>query len=288
MASALEYAIHRVIREYDTAGERHLGIVKTYKTIYDVYRQLKDGAEHVDLRLPWNWFTHGPVMQYRYVSPDALQIGPSNQQSDGEAVFRPVSTGNLDAKNLPLDLRQLIDEQVAMSVSGFAKLKASQVTNKIYERYAPHPFELSFRKLARGFEQKDLDYDERDLALVNKVQSEFPFEEFPELVPLFVDWSAFMHMAIEENPKFLWDNPDIVKVFQKLYGSQMSLRYNANVEPLVPVWKKESDALREVVQLELSTKRWEFAPLSKVEGVTPLAAYREAVLEELNARAGIA
>ncbi len=93
MASGLEYAIHRVIREYAAQGETRLGIVKTYKTTFDVYRQLKNATPRLDLYLPWSWYIHGPVVRYRFISPDALQVGEPERRNDGEAPYRPVTTG---------------------------------------------------------------------------------------------------------------------------------------------------------------------------------------------------
>ena len=288
MASGLEYAIHRVIREYAAQGETRLGIVKTYKTTFDVYRQLKNATPRLDLYLPWSWYIHGPVVQYRFISPDALQVGEPERRNDGEAPYRPVTTGNLDYDNVSPSTRERIDEAVGLSVKEFADMTASDTTNRVYEKWAPHPFERSFRKLARGFDADEIDYDEKDLRTLDRVQQEFPYGEFPDLVPAFVDWSAFMRMAIERYPKFLWDRPGVVKGFQNTYGHRMSLDYNENVAPLIPSWKANYTAALELLQNDLTERRWELGSIVSGPRGDAFKGYRGAVLEDIQERAGLA
>ena len=261
MASALDYAIHRVIRSYNDNGENRLGVVKTYKTVFDVYRRLKAAPETFDLHLPWSWFIHGPVIQTGLLAPDTIQLEQPEGRSDGEDLFRRVTTRSIDVNRVQRVVRDLIDRQVAASVADFLELNAREVTNVIYERYAPHPFEITLRKLARGFDDHDLDYDDRDVRLIDLAQRQFPYEEFEDLVDTFVDWSSLMRLAVERYPKYLWDTPGIVKEFQRLYGFRMSLKYNEQVAPLVPEWHGEYVSLRPRMIANISESRRELSKL---------------------------
>lgn len=286
MASGLDYAIHRVIRSYNDNGENRLGIVKTYKTVFDVYNRLKEAPDSYDLCLPWSWFIHGPVIQTGLLSPDTIQVELPEGRSDGEDFFRRVTTRNLDTSRVPKPVRERIDVQVEKSVKDFLEMNAREVTNVIYDRYAPHPFEITLRKLVRGFDDRDLDYDDRDVRLIDLAQRQFPYDEFADLTAAFVDWSAMMRLAVERYPKYLWDTPAIVKEFQRLYGFRMSLKFNEHVAPLVPEWHGEYVSLRPRMIANISESRRELSKLVQPRDSDILSAYRDAFADELEERVG--
>ena len=262
---ALGYVTHCLLHEYQEKSGQHIGIVKWYKSMYELKERIKEREVKINIGLPWSWYIHGPVVEYYDMEGKMIQL--DEEQVGGEYTqISVLPIGKYNGEGINKSDKEIIAAEIESIVSEFYNLPHQKVTEIVYERRAKHPFDLIFRKFVKGFDKDRLDYSKRDLVAIPQLREKFPFDEFPRLSVIFSEWLAFVRLVIGAYPRYLYTTPRVIKDVQKAYGSCMSLKYHENIRDYVLAsWKEKNNIMHNELLDNLRIYKDTFFQLEKIK-----------------------
>ena len=283
MLSPSEYTASKIIRTFDEGADYKIGKVKFYKVGFTVHKELL--KKDRDIRLPWFWFKHGPEVDLDTFPEHVLSFGEPIEHPEW-GPYAPLITQVEDGDPIDFDkeMKNAIDEEVFGLYEIWRSLSGDDTRHEVYKRYSPHDFEIPFRKFCKGFKKEKLDYTSEDIVLLKQLRNLFPYDEFVDLVPVFLEWQAFVNTVITHSPKHIWVNPGLIKDFQSLYGWKMSVSYNQNRDPSKIHWSRNTyqSEVKQFCETMIALKR-AFYKNNIIQPETNefADALRESILEEL-------
>lgn len=218
----LDFSAYKLIKSFEGYGETY----RFNKFMYLLNKELK--KDGIDIKLPYAWYRHGIVVEFDNNNLNYLS--------------------SLDFSEIPNNFRNKIVKNIELLMKKYRYKKTDEINAEIYKE-APYKFQNNFREMLKIVNlwkegNKTLDnYFEGELSgLMKYIQNalnEFPFDDFNDLYPLFLEWENFLSQLIELD----YPNKEIAAFVEKFwftFTKKLRLLTNLNIDKTVlNEWEKE-------------------------------------------------
>jgi hypothetical protein len=198
----LAYSISALISAFDPYNEGKISQTKFYKLLYILSANLKNKG--IDIKLPYFWYRHGPVVPYSFLPEDIIELHSMNwSKHQGKLVV-------LRKREFPAvaaNKKETIDDAVAALLEQYNETKTPKIVSDVYAT-APYNFQRDYKEFIKHIDNKikyrdiicsvqDLKIKE-DIARLEKAVNFFDETQFPQIYDNLLQWKLIMKYSINQ------------------------------------------------------------------------------------------
>lgn len=240
----LEYAIDTLLKNFNPERKPVMAKYHFFKLMNLLDTRLK--KQEVDIKLPGYWYQYGFFIEIRFL--DAVLPRDFSK-------FYMINQNNIVPPLYPRrkydisdDIKLKIDSTVRWlwKKYGFKSNYGTKAKKESYEINAPYEFNTIFQEYIETANHKEVGFISRKESLepvLDKLLSEFPETDFPELYDTFLGWDDTTRLVLDCVPEKEQYNlvKKLMDLFWESYSKGVRIQYNQNI-PLPDIseqWKKE-------------------------------------------------
>lgn len=198
----LAYSISALIQAFDPYNVGQISQTKFYKLLYILSANLKETG--VDIKLPYFWYRHGPVVPYSFLPDGIIELRPMNwSKHQGKWV---VLRKRLFPKVVAVK-KETIDDAVASLWEKYNGAKTAKIVSDVYVT-APHNFQRDYKEFIKHIDNKikyrDIICSVQDLRVredINRLEKAvnlFDESQFPQIYDDLLQWKTIAKYCINE------------------------------------------------------------------------------------------
>lgn len=239
----LEYAIDSLLKTFNPERKPVMPQSHFFKLMNLLDTRLK--KQGVDIGLPGYWYKYGFFIEMRFLDAVLPRKFSEFYMISGTHVAPPRHPRrNYDIKE---EVKRKIDSAIhRLERYRFKSDYGAKAKRESYEINAPYKFNTSFQdyiEIASRTENGFLTKKENLEPVLDKLLSEFPEKEFPELYSTYLEWDDTVRLILdcvtEEKQGELIKK--LMELFWDTYSKGVRIKHNQNIPipGLVDQWKAE-------------------------------------------------
>ena len=243
----LAYSISALIFAFDPYNKGQISQTKFYKLLYILSSDLK--GKGIDIKLPYFWYRHGPVVPYAFLPEGIIELRPMNW---GKYQGKWVALRNRQfPKKVAASKKEIIDDAVAALWDRYNEARTYKIVSDVYVT-APYGFPRNYKDFIKHIETKIKHRDiicsvqelreKEDIARLEKAVDLFDESQFPQIYDDLLRWKTIMKYSISQlatiEPKFISNLSNIY--WDKLFCMFLKVKEYQNLpERLVVKWERD-------------------------------------------------
>jgi len=257
----LEYTIDTLLKTFNPDRKPIMKRAHFYKMMDIVDTKLK--KQKIDIRYPSYWYRYGSVTDFAYLD-QVIPKGFSGRYFDGEHIFFPSShrrTYDIDPHK-----RAIINSTIELTCDKYRyKSDYGKLLKKdSYELNSPYKFNTIFQdyiEIVSNTTQSTLFPKEEILeSLLNRLLGEFPEEDFPEALDIYLSWDDTTRLVLDDYNEskdqllallmdLFWGvySKGIKSIYNKYFTADHVIIWKQEYEQSLPIEEKKIEGLRKEI-----------------------------------------
>lgn len=199
---SLAYSICALISAFDPYNTGKVSQTKFYKLLYILSADLMNRG--VDIKLPYFWYRHGPVVPYAFLPDGIIELKPmdSNKYQGKWVLLRNRRFPRIVGCN-----KEIIDDVVAALRDNYNDVKTPKIVNDVYNT-APYSFQREYKNYIKYIGHK-LAYrdilcgiqglrEKEDITRLERAVNLFDESEFPQIYDDLLRWKTITKHTITQ------------------------------------------------------------------------------------------
>ncbi|VVB64923.1 Uncharacterised protein [uncultured archaeon] len=243
----LAYSVNALIREFDPENKGKLFQTRFYKLLFLLSDGLKD--EGIDLKLPYFWYKHGPVVPYFLLPLDNIEMIVSTWKKFSGKFFVIAKPRSFNIQNA---IKDVIDNSICNLRDQYNYSTTKTIINDVYLK-APHEFQRKYKNFYKHIEHKLCERDKlaylkqplketEDIKRLEEAVNLFEEIRFPQVYNDLLQWRLIVKYSMNELERI---DPEFMKCLADIFWSNLFSRYlqvqeyENMPEAMIKSWKKQ-------------------------------------------------
>lgn len=240
----LEYAIDSLLKTFNPERKPVMLQFHFFKLMNLLDTRLK--KQGVDLELPGYWYKYGFYIEPRFLDTVLPRKFNETYMPSGTYVIPPIHPRK--KYEIAEVIRHKIDSTVywLWQKYGFKPHYGTKAKRESYEINAPYQFNTTFQEFIEIVNRKETGFVSRKESLepvLDRLLSEFPEKEFPELYSTYLEWDDTIRLILDCLPDKKQEEltNSLMELFWETYSKGVRIRHNQHIPipDILKHWKSE-------------------------------------------------
>jgi hypothetical protein len=240
----LEYCIDSLLKTFNPQRRLIMPQSHFFKLMNLLDTRLK--KQGIDVKLPGYWYRYGFYIDTNFLDIVLQKEFRKFYMIDDSHVVPPLRPRR--KYEIAEQIKHMIDSTIhwLWQQYGFKSNYGAKAKKESYAINAPYEFNTTFQEYIGIVNRKEAELVSRNEALeplLDKLLSEFPEKEFPELNSIYLDWDDTTRLILDCVPENKQDAllKKLMNLFWQNYSNGIRIRHNQNIPTpdIIRRWKDD-------------------------------------------------